>query len=83
MDLLKKRHRGRNRRSTGSGYPQMIMKEETLMKKQYEQPMAEKIEFNYKETIVASGGFDNAKKGKNNPGCYKANMNGERNCAQY
>lgn len=33
------------------------------MKKQYEKPMAEKIDFNYKETIVASGG--GGKIGKN------------------
>ena len=55
------------------------------MKKQYEQPMAEKIEFNYRETIVASETKPTAgiKQGKNNPGCYKGNASYERNCAQY
>ena len=54
------------------------------MKKQYTQPMAEKIEFNYKETIVASNiEYDDTKKGKNNPGCHHANKNNPRGCAEY
>lgn len=40
------------------------------MKKQYEQPMAEKLEFNYKETIVASNTPAGLKEGSNINGCY-------------
>ncbi len=48
------------------------------MKKQYEQPVAEKLEFNYKETIVASGGLHD---GANDNGCYHgANANRPNDC---
>ena len=60
------------------------LKEETMMKKQYEQPMAEKIEFNYRETIVASGsdtpgGILKRESGGNN-GCWDSNKNGTTGC---
>ena len=44
------------------------------MKKQYTQPMAEKIDFNYRDTVVASGPkFGNLKPNpRGNNGCYKA-----------
>lgn len=49
------------------------------MKKQYTQPMAEKIEFNYKETIVASGG--NGMVGKNTiQACWKGFISLDDGC---
>ena len=55
-----------------------------MMKKQYEQPMAEKIEFNYRNTVVASGSgpdVGNLKPIPNgNSGCYHSNNSAERGC---
>lgn len=79
-------------------YDKICFRKEIVMKKKYESPLAEKYEFNYLENVVASGlvteapGTDDIvpavplgtpKKGKNNPGCYHGNKNGERECAQY
>ena len=52
------------------------------MKKQYAQPMAEKIDFNYRDTVVASGkDFGNLKPVPNgNSGCYHGNKSAERGC---
>ena len=52
------------------------------MKKQYTQPMAEKIDFNYRDTVVASGkDFGNLKPVPNgNSGCYHGNKSAERGC---
>ena len=54
-----------------------------MMKKIYEQPMAEKIEFNYRETIVASGNNDTPglvlkRQSGGNNGCWSGNKNGSR-----
>ena len=62
--------------------------EETIMKKQYEQPMAEKIEFNYRETVIASGGGTVIVKLKNNGtyggnGCYSGDKNATTGCHPY
>ena len=48
------------------------------MKKEYNTPKAEKLDFNYQETVVASGGL---KEGSNVNGCYDgANANPSKNC---
>ena len=50
------------------------------MKKQYEQPVAEKLEFNYKETIVASGGLH---EGANVNGCYHGANSKKSDCTPW
>lgn len=51
------------------------------MKKEYDAPKAEKIEFNYQETIIASGSSTGILKGGDGGnGCYKGNKNATTNC---
>ena len=51
------------------------------MKKEYSVPKAEKIEFNYQETIIASGTEGILKKkAHGGNGCWKGNMNGTTGC---
>ena len=50
------------------------------MKKQYEQPMAEKIEFNYKDTVVASTTPGGLHEGANINGCYHAANSNKPDC---
>ena len=61
-----------------------LPKEEISMKKQYETPKAEKIEFNYLNPVVASGersmgGILKRQSGGNN-GCWNGNKNGTTGC---
>ena len=50
------------------------------MKKEYNAPKAEKLDFNYQETIVASGA-GSLKEGSNINGCYDgANANPDKHC---
>ena len=54
------------------------------MRKQYEKPQAEKIEFNYTDVVVASG-FGNLKDGKTGPSanaCYNGKHKGPNACAK-
>ncbi|MBR3738859.1 MAG: hypothetical protein IKN04_00190 [Clostridia bacterium] len=47
------------------------------MKKEYEEPKAEKIDFDYSETVVAS---ESASKNMNGAGNYKQNKQGSNGC---
>ncbi len=47
-----------------------------MMKKQYEKPQVERIDFNYLESVVASG---NLKAGADINGCYHG-ANAKKNC---
>lgn len=40
------------------------------MKKEYDTPKAEKLEFNYQESVVASGSLMDGKEGNAVNGCY-------------
>ena len=60
--------------------------EELVVRKQYEAPMAEKLDFNYLENVVASytppedeSGILKRQSGGNN-GCYDGNKNGTTGC---
>ena len=45
------------------------------MKKNYEAPSVEKIEFNYRDQVVAASGLDNNWLGASNTGCvYKSDQ---------
>lgn len=50
------------------------------MKKQYEKPMAEKVEFNYKETIVASNTPGNLKSGNGDGSCFSGKHGFDGGC---
>lgn len=53
------------------------------MKKEYDAPKAEKIEFNYQETIIASGsdtGLVLKRQSGGNNGCWSGNKNGKTGC---
>ena len=52
------------------------------MKKEYDAPKAEKIEFNYQETIIASGasGLVLKRDSGGNNGCWSGNKNGTTGC---
>ena len=55
-------------------------KDETHVKKTYEAPKAEKLEFNYEETVAASGSVFIANKNRNK-GCSTNGSNGNgRGC---